>query len=159
MTARENEALALAASDTGRKWANGNPDGSLGLAEGDPFLAGYQIMLTDMKTIYIVTVFNGVVYPTTFGTPKDLKDDNYAISFPYSPDQDYSVKVEGPNQTAAFEAAKAEVTKRNPDATQGGISVIMFSFAGDKNGNYAMVGIFANHDIGDFSMGGKTFRE
>ena len=156
-TDAERSALEAAATPEGRMWAVGNPDGSLGEAKGDPFLAGYTVMLNDGETQYAVLVLGGEAIPYFIGAPEPY------IKGPYAPDINRTMAPATPRQTEAFEAAKASLASVNPKATEGGIEFYRVAFPNvstEVNGlDYPMVSIYAvpSDDL-LFGMGGNEVR-
>jgi hypothetical protein len=153
----ERAALKAAVTPEGRKWAVGNPDGSLGEAAGDPFLVGYTVLLNDGETQYAVLVLGGEPVPYFAGVPEPF------IKSPYAPDINRSMAPATPRQTEAFEAAKASLASVNPKADRGGIEFYRVAFPGaplEAGGmDYPMVSIYAAPSDGlMFGMGGNEAR-
>lgn len=159
-TAGEKSALKLAATDEGRKWASGNPDGSMGVAAGEPMLAGYQVQLNDgKKTGYTVLVLNGEVR-SIFGPDRPPKVDDAIIVWDYDKTNMYTRvnKPEGADQEKALQLAIDYVLANKKVKTTGGIEAYSIAFPTNENNQWPMVQLFANTDTGKFSSGGMSLR-
>jgi hypothetical protein len=149
-TAGEKAALALAATDLGRKWAHGDPN-KAAMAEGKPFLGGYSVALDDGKNQYSVRVLNGKVVPP-FGPTGDIAIVSPTVGTP-------TIQPESDQQRAAVDAAKAALADRFPAATRGGIELYLLYFpVVDALGTYYYVATFASASVGTFAQGGTDVR-
>jgi len=154
-TEAEKGAVAAAATPVGRKWAAGNPNGSVE-AQGDPFLVGYDVTLYDGATQYLVTVIGGV------GVPFFGKSGQKAVD---SPKDDYNTPMAAATtrQKAALAAAVDYIKDIAPGAQPGGIAnyVVYFPTEPGPSGYiYQGVSIFANpaDAASVFAMGGTQNR-
>lgn len=148
-TSGEEAAFALADSDEGRRWASGNPDGSLGTAVGDPVLGGYVVKLNDGTTEHQVKVLNGVavLFFSSFGPP--------TIEAPFDPHWP-TLPPESEQQETAMAAAIAYVADIAPGMTAGGIDGYVFYFPQtEEGGSRPAVTIAADRGEGiTFQSGG-----
>lgn len=156
-TDAERTAIEAAATPEGRAWAVGNPDGSAGEAAGDPFLAGYTVLLNDGESQYGVLVLDGEPVQYFLGAPEPY------LKSAYAPDVNRTMAPATPRQTEAFEAAKASLASVNPKATQGGIEFYRVAFPGTPlevgGRDYPMVSVYAAPaDDLLFGMGGNEAR-
>jgi hypothetical protein len=156
----EKAALALAKTGEGRKWAAGNPNGSVGAASGDPMLVGYQVQLNDgKKTGYSVMVLDGKVYSFFGVTPPPAVKDALVV-FDYDKTNMYTFvkKPASPDQETALQTAIAYVLENKQVQTTGGIEAYSIAFPVNGSGQYPMVQVFANTSTGKFSSGGPVVR-
>lgn len=155
-TAAEKAAVKAASAPDGRKWAAGNPDGSVGSAEGDAYLGGYVVTLNDGKTQYQILVLGGKVVPF-FGPTGDL-----FIASPFQKGVNPTVAPETGQQRAAVEAAKASIASTAPGATRGGIELYRCYFGQQEiqqTQSYPNVSIYADKSLGiTYAMGGTESR-
>lgn len=153
----EKAALALAGSDEGRLWANGNWQSGV-LAEGEPVLVGYQVQLYDGEsTGYQLSILNGKVC-SQFSAEQPPVEADAIIEFPYDSTNLFTW-VEQPESAAQQEAvdiAMAYLKTTRDVTTTAGIETYTFAFP-EVNGTYPMVRVFANTDTGTFSSGGNSF--
>lgn len=150
-TEDEETALAMAMTPEGRKWAAGNPDGSIGAAEGEAVLCGYVVKLDDGTTQYQVKVLNGTAVPF-FRTSGDA-----AIASPY--DAYYTtVAPQSEQQEVAVTSATAALASTAPAATAGGIDSYVFYFPKTDEGKYPHVEVYADRSQGlTWAAGGAEF--
>lgn len=164
-TAREREALELAASKEGRQWALAAPDGSKGAAEGEPAIVGYQVYFSAPKGegSYAVTVIGGRV-SRIFGSPEGSFEASEAVLTVPGDDVRgyYGAPPQGEAQKAALEAARAYLKANGYDPGSGGISTIIIAFprveTGEYAGQYPEVAVYAKKSVGDFASGGPSMR-
>lgn len=155
-TAAEKAALKAASAPEGRKWAAGNPDGSVGAAQGDAYLGGYVVTLNDGKTQYQILVLGGKVVPF-FGPTGDL-----FIASPFQKGVNPTIAPETGQQRAAVEAAKTSIASTAPEATSGGIELYRCYFGQQEiqqTQSFPNVSIFAVKSLGlTYAMGGTESR-
>jgi hypothetical protein len=159
-TAGERAALELAKTDAGRKWANGNSDGSNGAATGDPMLVGYQVQLNDGKKIgYTLLVLNGQIY-SPYGGPQPPKVADAINIWDYDKTNSFTwiEKPEGAEQEKAVQLAIDYVQANKQVTTTGGIEAYSIAFPKNENGQQPMVQAYANTETGTFSSGGTVNR-
>lgn len=149
-TDAEREAFALADSTEGRTWASGDFQNGTPV-EGDARLVGYTFRLNDGTTQYQVRVMNGAAYGYV-GEGSDT-----ALAAPYNAGWKSDPAPESERQRAAFEVAKAETAKVNPNAISGGIECYIFMFPPDEYGASPEVLIYHDRSFGDFGMGGSWY--
>lgn len=145
----EKTAASQAQSEEARKWASGDWQNGIP-AEGEPFLAGYGVLVHDGSKQYQVNVFDGAVLGF-FGKSADPR----YIEAPflgYNP----TIAPSSARQTEAFEAAKVEIASINPNATQGGIEYYVFLYPQVNEGQYPQVCIYTSPTLSDspWAMGG-----
>lgn len=161
-TARETAALKIAGSDAGRKWAMGNPNGSMGSAEGEPVIIGYQVQFETAKSFDSVVVIDGQV-SRFFGKPGgEFTTKDAVVSGPKSFGTPNYEQPEGTAQKAAFESAAKYLAANGYDASKGGIEGILVVFPRVKDGNFGGqdpgVTVFARASLGEFASGGPSVR-
>lgn len=150
-TVGEKAALEAAKADEGRTWASGNAATGKPVA-GEPFLAGYVCLVHDKAKQYQVKVLDGKVVPY-FGAAGD------AILIGKFENLNPTIEPESDTQKAAFAAAKAEVAKTNPAATQGGIELYAIYFPKTGAGAYPSVMVYADRSVGStYASGGTEVR-
>lgn len=146
----EKQAMTLAQSDEARKWASGDWQNGIPVA-GDPFLAGYGVLVHDGTTQYQVTVLDGEVVGF-FGK-------NAPLRYVEAPFANYNPTIvpDSARQTKAFDAAKTEIASVNPAATQGGIEFYVVFYPPQTEGWYPQVCIYASPIVSDspWAMGGS----
>lgn len=141
----EKAAAAHAETDEARKWASGDVQNGTPVA-GDPFLAGYGVLVHDGATQYQVMVIDGAV-TGFFG--KSAQPRYIEASFQgYNP----TIDPASARQTDAFEAAKAEIAAVNPNATQGGIEFYIFFYPPVGEGQYPQACIYAEPSLAEYPM-------
>lgn len=145
----EKTAASQAQSEEARKWASGDSINGAPVA-GEPFLAGYGVLVHDGSKQYQVSVFDGVVLGF-FGKSADLRYVEAQFQG-YNP----TIAPSSARQTEAFEAAKAEVASINPNATQGGIEYYIFLYPQVDEAQYPQVCIYTSPTLADspWAMGG-----
>lgn len=152
-TAGERAALKAAATTEGRRWATGDHQGTA-TAEGEPFLGGYVVHLTDGATSYQVRVLNGKAVPF-FGPAGDL-----AIVGPFSPGVHPTAPPETQAQADAITAAVVSLGAKAESIETGGIELyaVYFDPPGEDS-SYFHVDVFADVTVfGELAMGGPEIR-
>lgn len=149
----EKDALAIAESEEGRKWAsgdfmNGTP------VEGDARLVGYTFLVHDDNSYYQLRVMGGELVAYV-----GMGDDIVLSGSPYDPEAWRPLPPETDRQTEAWELVLAEVAKTNPGATQGGIESYVFFFPAGEDGFAPAVNVYSNRtDYSVFAMGGPWYQ-
>lgn len=150
-TPAETDALAIAASDEGRKWASGDVQNGTPV-QGDAFLAGYTFRIHDGITQYQVRVMNGKLYGYVGGNT------DRALASPYEAGWFNDPEPETDRQREAWDLALAEVAKLNPDATQGGLESFVVLFQPADDGSWPEVLVYADRQYSNFAMGGPWYK-
>lgn len=162
-TERERAALALAATEQGRKWAMGNPDGSMGSAKGDPSIIGYQVQFVSGGTMHSVVVLGGAV-SRFFGAPGGEFTPREAVVTGTSGTSSVNyADAEGDAQKAAVAAARKYLETNGFSVSAGGIEGIVIAYprvddGGRFDGQDPGVTVFAKSALGDFASGGPSVR-
>ncbi|MBN1192182.1 MAG: hypothetical protein JXA36_00605 [Coriobacteriia bacterium] len=147
----ERLALFVAELDEGRTWASGDPYAGEPV-EGHAFLGGYIFILHDGETQYAVKILDGKAVPF-FSRASDV-----LLVSAYDEGMNPTIAPQTPRQQAALDAAKAEVAKVNPDATQGGIELYVVYFPRADDGLYRTVSVYADVTAGTYALGGTETR-
>lgn len=145
----ERSALAVAQREESRRWASGDSVNGTPVT-GEPFLVGYGVLLHDGATQYQVLVIGGEVVGA-FGRSADLR----YIEAPFA-DFNPTTDPASAQQSAAFDAAKAEIASVNPNAMQGGIEYYSFFYPPLNDAQYPQVAIYTDPELAEFphAMGG-----
>jgi hypothetical protein len=152
----EREALEIAQTEAGRKWASGDFQNGTPVP-GDARLVGYSFRLNDGATQYQVRVMNGTVYGYVGGTSDKALAGQYEAGWYNDP------APETDRQREAWDTALAEVAKVNPNATSGGIESYIIMFPALADGSFPEVLVFADAKFraeysSNFAMGGTWFK-
>lgn len=150
-TEGEKEALAIAETEEGRKWASGDYMNGTPV-EGGAILVGYTFLVHDNGSYYQLRVMDGKLYPYV-GMGADIM-----IGGSYDPTAWRPIPPETGRQTEAWELALAEVAKTNPGATQGGLETYIFHFPPGADGFAPEVCIYSSRtDYSTFAKGGPWY--
>lgn len=141
----EKKGLTYAQGEEARRWASGDAVNGAPVP-GEPFLVGYRCVVHDGTTQYQVAVIGGKVVPA-FGIKAPLIVVEAQFQG-YNP----TIDPESDRQRKAFDAAKAEVAKTNPNATQGGIEYYIFFYPRIDDGGFPEAGIYAHPSLADSPM-------
>lgn len=133
----ERAALAAAQGDESRTWASGDVVNGTPVT-GEPFLVGYGILLHDGTTQYQVNVFGDEV-GGAFGKSAEPR----YIEAPFA-DFNPTTAPASAQQTAAVEAATAEIAPINPNATQGGVEFYIFFYPPLDEVQYPSVSLYSS---------------